>query len=73
MKLHVGCGSKIFPGWTNLDNCYILPYTLCGYSRLGNYRCSGFWLRSIRPQIFSPVFSLSSNPLKIFVRRLPSH
>ena len=19
MKLHVGCGSKIFPGWTNLD------------------------------------------------------
>ena len=19
MKLHVGCGEKIFPGWTNLD------------------------------------------------------
>ncbi len=19
MKLHIGCGEKIFPGWTNLD------------------------------------------------------
>ena len=53
--------------WHYLMNCYIMPYTLSGYSRLENYRCSGFWLSSIRPQAprFSPlVFSQSSNPLK---------
>ena len=54
-------------GWHNLKNCYIMAYTLSGYSRLENYRCSGFWLSSIGPQVprFSLlVFSQSSNPLK---------
>ena len=52
-----------------------MPYTLSGYSRLENYRCSGFWLSSIRPQAprFSPPrFLTKLKPPKIILLAAPS-
>ena len=44
-----------------------MPYTLSGYSRLENYRCSGFWLAVLNPQIFFPRFLTKLRPPKIIL------